>query len=98
MAKSQEVTHALSSPWSFGLGDRLEKALRVAHVTNLQMADYLGVSPNTVGNYTAGRTRPSRLQIKEWAVRTGAPLRWLEGGEDPEPVGPGGFEPPTSTV
>src|SRR5690606_1050724 len=34
------------SPWAFGLGDRLAKALHVAEVTNMEMADYLGVSAN----------------------------------------------------
>ena len=83
------------SPWTFGRGDRLAKALEVAEVTNAEMATYLEVSANTIGNYTSGRTKPSRLQVKEWAMRTGAPYEWLENGDD---VGPTGIEPMTSTV
>ncbi|MFF7683117.1 helix-turn-helix domain-containing protein [Microbacterium sp. NPDC007973] len=81
-------------PWAFDLGDRLDKALRVAGVSTAEMADTLDVSRNTIGNYTSGRTRPSRLQIREWAARTGAPVQWLETGM----VGPAGIEPTTSTV
>lgn len=71
------------SPWSFGLSDRLAKAMSVAGMSNSEMADALDVSRNTITNYTSGRTKPSRLQIREWAVRTGAPLEWLETGERP---------------
>lgn len=73
------------SPWAFGLADRLDKALKVGKVSNADMADALDVSRNTVTNYTTGRTTPSRLQIKEWAVRTGAPAEWLLTGIDPTP-------------
>lgn len=73
------------TPWSFGLSDRLAKALTVAHVSNAEMAQALDVSRNTITNYTSGRTKPSRLQLREWAVRTGAPLEWLETGAVPDP-------------
>ena len=82
------------SPWVFGRGDRLAKALQVAHVATAEMADYLGVSPNTIGNYTSGRTEPKKQTLRVWAMRTGAPLEWLELGI----VGPDGLEPPTSSV
>lgn len=85
------------TPWSFGLSDRLAKALTVAHVSNAEMAQALDVSRNTITNYTSGRTKPSRLQLREWAVRTGAPLEWLETGTLKE-VGPGSLDLPTSTV
>lgn len=79
------------SPWTFGLGDRLHKALRVAGVSNADMADYLGVSPNTIGNYTSGRTEVKMQTLRLWAMRTGAPLEWLETGierpvNDPKPI------------
>lgn len=86
-------THHDDSPWAFGQHDRLAKALTVSGVSHAEMADALDVSRNTIGNYIAGRTKPSRLQVKEWAVRTGAPLEWLLTGR--ESVGP---EPTTSTV
>ena len=97
MGKSQLASSPSTpdaSPWSFNMADRLDKALRVAGITNADMADALDVSQNTIGNYTSGRTKPSRLQLREWAMRTGAPLTWLETGK----VGPTGLDPMTSTV
>lgn len=96
------------SPWAFTFADRLGKALHVSGVSNQDMADALGVSRATVSNYTSGRTAPSKLQIKEWALKTGAPIEWIKTGIDPTEnphqspdggnVGPAGFDPTTSTV
>lgn len=71
------------SPWAFTFADRLGKALHVSGVSNQDMADALGVSRATVSNYTSGRTSPSKLQLKEWALKTGAPIEWLLTGGDP---------------
>lgn len=71
-------------PFAFDLGDRLDKAMRVAGLTIDDMAEALDVSRGTIGNYRSGRTTPSKLQIKEWAMRTGAPLAWLETGMEPQ--------------
>jgi transcriptional regulator with XRE-family HTH domain len=53
--------------WS--LSDRLSKSLEYGEVSKLEMADYLGVSANTVGNYLAGRTKISRGFLVLWAQR-----------------------------
>lgn len=45
--------------------DRLRKALDVSGVGVSEMADELGVSRNAVGNWLAGRTKPSR----SWCTR-----------------------------
>lgn len=82
------------SPWTFNMADRLDKALTVAGVSHAEMAEALDVSRNTIGNYVSGRTKPSKLQLREWSMRTGAPLKWIETGE----VGLAGFEPTRSTV
>jgi transcriptional regulator with XRE-family HTH domain len=71
------------STWEFHIGDRLAKALTVAGVNNLEMAEYLGISANTIGNYTSGRTAPKMQTLRLWALRTGAPLDWLLTGIDP---------------
>ena len=71
------------SPWTFGRHDRLAKAMAVAGLGNAEMADALDVSRNTITNYTSGRTNPSRLQVKEWALKTGAPFEWLWDGVEP---------------
>ncbi|KQQ22569.1 hypothetical protein ASF48_05130 [Rathayibacter sp. Leaf299] len=69
---------------AFTLGDRLAKAMRIAGTTREQMATALDVSPNTIGNYTSDRTKPSKLQVKEWAVKTGVPVQWLLTGDASE--------------
>lgn len=43
----------------FDLADRMRKALRVSGVTVQQMADYLGVSRNTVSTWINGHIVPS---------------------------------------
>jgi transcriptional regulator with XRE-family HTH domain len=75
--------------WS--LSDRLSKSLEYGEVSKLEMADYLGVSANTVGNYLAGRTKISRGFLVLWAQRTGVDPVWLETGAPPsgEITGPG---------
>lgn len=66
-------------------GDRLAKALDHAGMSVQDMADFLEVTRNTIGNYTAGRTKINRATLLVWAERTGVDLRWLESGEAPNP-------------
>lgn len=85
----------LKAKLEFGLSDRLAKALEVAGMTNQEMADCLGVSRNTISNYTHGNSSPRKLYMREWAMRTGVPLEWLETGTFPNaenlhPVSPDG--------
>lgn len=65
---------------TWDLGDRLGKSLKHAGVKVGEMAEYLGVSRNTVGNYTNGRTAPDRRTLLLWAMRTGVPFEWLQTG------------------
>jgi transcriptional regulator with XRE-family HTH domain len=65
---------------AFGTPDRLNKALTVADVSSQEMADYLGVSRNTISNYINGRTIAKKQTLRLWAMRTGVPLVWLEQG------------------
>lgn len=65
---------------TFDLADRLAKALRVAGMGNQEMADYLGVSRNTVSAYVNGRGEPKRAYLVLWALRTGVDLEWIETG------------------
>lgn len=83
---------------TWDMPDRLGKTLKHAGVKAGDMAEYLGVSRNTVGNYTNGRTVPDKRTLRLWAMRTGVPLEWLETGEystDPK-GGPNGGVPVTS--
>ena len=63
--------------------DRLRKALRFAGVGVAEMALYLGVERNTVGNYLSGRTKISGPALRLWAQRTDVPLEWLRGDVQP---------------
>lgn len=67
----------------FDKADRLGKALQHAGVSVQAMADELGVSRNTVGNYLNRRTEISRSGLIVWALRTGVPMQWLETGLAP---------------
>lgn len=81
MANTEPVTGIPS--WT--VGDRLAKALNHSDVSVQEMAVYLGISRNTVGNYIAGRTVARRAIVLAWALRTGVPAEWLLTGEVPEP-------------
>lgn len=81
----------------FDVADRMRKALRTGNVGVQEMADYLGVARNTVGNWINGRIDPSVQTLRLWALRTGVPFKWLETGIAPTGTGPdGGDECPQS--
>lgn len=69
--------------FQWDLADRLGKSLRVADMSAQDMADYLEVHRNTVGSWINGRTAPNGAILRLWAMRTGAPYRWLRYGEKP---------------
>nr|DAS46746.1 MAG TPA: helix-turn-helix domain protein [Bacteriophage sp.] len=89
--------------FAFELHDRLRKAMEVAHVSNVDMAEYLGVSKFTISRYINGAQTPALGILRLWSMRTGAPLEWLQtgktpGGDDPDGgnvVGYQGLEPRT---
>lgn len=68
---------------SWTQGDRLGKALRSQGITNQEMADYLGVSRNTITNYIHDNRKVPLGTLRLWAMRTGVPLAWLETGVAP---------------
>jgi transcriptional regulator with XRE-family HTH domain len=73
------IVSAGASELDFDLADRLRKALRFADVSVGDMADYLGVTRQTVGRYINGHVGPDRRTLRLWAIRCGVPLDWLEG-------------------
>lgn len=82
------------------IADRLRKALRVADLGVAEMADYLGVSRNTVGRYINGHGIPDRRTLMLWALRCGVPYEWLAEGQPAQAAGgyrdlaDGDFGPP----
>lgn len=72
------------------LGDRMAKALKSQRISVQDMAEYMGISRNTITNWTHDKSRPTRGDLRLWAMRTGVPLEWLETGTAPQPDGPEG--------
>ena len=66
----------------FDRTDRMALALRHARLTNQDMAEYLGVTRETVSRWVNGRSTPNKGMLRLWAIRTGVPLVWLETGEE----------------
>jgi transcriptional regulator with XRE-family HTH domain len=66
---------------AFDLADRMRKALRVGGVSVQEVADSLEVSRNAVSSWINGRNKPRHRDLRDFALRTGVPLPWLETGE-----------------
>ena len=65
------------------LGDRLRKAREETGLDQGQFADEIGISRNSVSNAETGATRPIKVTLKAWALRTGVPVEWLLTGVVP---------------
>jgi len=72
------------------LGDRMAKSMRSAKVSREAMAEYLDVKPSTVSTWTGDRIIPGKQTLLLWSLRCGVPLAWLQAGENPRPINPGG--------
>lgn len=75
---------------AWDIADRMRKALRVRNIGVQDMAEYLGVSRNTVSTWINGRITPSQQTMRLWAIRTGVPYEWLRDGEQQNSPGPDG--------
>lgn len=69
------------------MADRMRKSLRDADLRVQDMAEYLEVNRNTVGNWINGRVTPPGTAIRLWAMRCGVPLKWLRHGDAGDPFG-----------
>lgn len=65
------------------MADRLKKSLRDINLGVQEMADYLGVSRNTVTNWTSGRVDIPKPELRLWSLRVGVPYEWLKDGLSP---------------
>ncbi len=78
---SEQPAGAAVPEWT--VGDRMDKARKVARIGVQEMADYLGVARNTVSTWTSGRIMPDIRTLRLWAMRTGVPFEWLAGDQFP---------------
>lgn len=76
----------------FDKADRLKKAITVSDVSAGEMAEYLGVTRETLSRYTNGRNDAPVAIVRLIAMRTGVPFEWLETGKSPRPDDPDGGE------
>lgn len=72
-------TPVLVPEWT--VGDRLRKALRTAGVSTSEMAEYLGITRETVSRYANADVHVPLQTLRLWALRTGVPLEWIQTGE-----------------
>jgi transcriptional regulator with XRE-family HTH domain len=88
------VDHSLLT---FGVSDRLRKAMDVSGLSVQDMADYLDSSRNTISRWINGVREPKLSIMRLWALRTGVPLEWIVTGElkakSPSPGGDGLSDP-----
>lgn len=75
----------------FLLPDRLRKAREITGLDQFEFADEIGVSRQSISGYERGTTRPRRIVLKAYALRTGVSLTWLETGS--AATGPDGGRP-----
>jgi len=63
------------------VADRMRKALRHRGAGVQEIADYLGVSRNTVGGWINGRYNPSIATLRSWAQYCSVNYEWLKDGD-----------------
>lgn len=76
-------THNAGKVPMWDLWDQMQRSLRHAGVGVQEIADELGMSRNSIGNYLAGRRQPTRAVLIAWASVCGVSLAWLATGEEP---------------
>ncbi|MCV7065642.1 helix-turn-helix transcriptional regulator [Mycolicibacterium farcinogenes] len=80
---------------------RLRIAREYAGLEQSELADLIGVSRNTVGNYEKGHGDPRRIVINAWALACGVPASWILTGDPAPGSGPdddGGRTSPNKSV
>lgn len=77
-----EQPASLAGVPEWDIADRMRKALRQADVGPQEMAGYLDVTRQSVGNWINGRIEPSVQTLRLWALRTGVSYDWLRGSQN----------------
>lgn len=63
---------------------RLRIAREHAGYDQLQLADLIGVSRNTISNAEVGAVAPRKIIVNAWALACGVPAAWIWTGKPPE--------------
>lgn len=72
------------------LCDRMRRSLRLVPALSLaEVAEFYGVSRETVGRWINGHNKPSKVALAFWADMTGVDREWLETGQAPTSGTPG---------
>lgn len=80
---SEQTTPAFRIP-QFTAADRCRKARESVGLSQVELAERIGVSKNTVSNYETGATTHlRRIVVGQWAWATGVPREWLSDGVEP---------------
>ncbi|SKH53290.1 Bacteriophage CI repressor helix-turn-helix domain [Mycobacteroides abscessus subsp. massiliense] len=66
----------------FDKADRLKKAISVSDAGVAEMAEYLGVTRETLSRYLNGRNEAPLAIVRLIALRTGVPLNWILVGDE----------------
>lgn len=69
--------------YEFRLRHRLLLALELGGLGVQEMAEYLGLSRNTVSSYLHDRSTPTKAVLRAWAARCDVSFEWLATGENP---------------
>lgn len=67
------------------IGERIKSARDAAQLSQYQLAQAIGVTPNTIWRYEHGEMRPRGDVIVRLAEKLGRPVEWFyQGSGDPE--------------
>lgn len=62
--------------------EKLKEARKAAHITQQELAEYLGVHRSTVANYEIGRRKPTFLELKKIAEKLRIDVNYLVEGDE----------------
>lgn len=80
-----ELEHAQSGTvpeWT--IGDRMRKARESIGMGQAEFAREVSIGRTSIVRYETGQSRPSRVGLRAWALRTGVSFEWMcHGDTDP---------------
>lgn len=71
----------MSTNW----GEKLKLARKNKHITQQELADYLGVHRTTVANYEMMRRKPTFMELKRIAAKLNVDVNYLVEGSEVNP-------------